>query len=128
MLDSMPFQTYIIFENSSSAFATQRILSSPLFADFDFSLQLVPTPKEYSNNCTLSILLEWGRDCESYHNVDSKNMQNDSIQNVKIQNCEIDKSNIAGDNIKNKNFQGDFIKSISSLLAQKHIKHDIIHL
>ncbi|WP_416372832.1 putative Se/S carrier-like protein [Helicobacter typhlonius] len=63
----MPFQTYIIFENSSSAFATQRILSSPLFADFDFSLQLVPTPKEYSNNCTLSILLEWGRDCESYH-------------------------------------------------------------
>ena len=90
MCDSIhSFQAYIIFQNSLGAFATQRVLSSPLFADFSFTLQLVPTPKEYSKNCTLSVFLEWSEDSKK---------------------------------------EGEFIESIGVLLAQKHIKHDIIRL
>lgn len=57
---AQPFRAYIIFQNSFSAFSAQRVLSSPLLFSFDFELQLVPTPKEYSSDCTLAILLTGG--------------------------------------------------------------------
>ena len=90
MQDSLHCQVYLIFEDSTSAFATQRILSSPLLSEYNFSLGLVPTPREYSNNCNLAVLLKWSEDSQE----DNK---------------------------------AEFIESIHTLLAQKHIKHDIIY-
>ena len=53
-------RVYILLFTTSSAFAAERALSSPLLLNFDFSLCLVPTPKEYSSNCGMSLLLEGG--------------------------------------------------------------------
>ncbi|WP_295701847.1 putative Se/S carrier-like protein [uncultured Helicobacter sp.] len=84
-------KVYILFENASSAFSAQNVLSSPLLFDFDFTLQLVPTPKEYSKSCALAILLEV-------------------------------RESLYGESAE------QFMQSIISMLAQKHIKHDIIRL
>lgn len=54
---SKPLQMYILFQNSLSAFSAQRVLSSPLLSCFDFDLELIPTPKEYSHSCTLAIFI-----------------------------------------------------------------------
>lgn len=58
--DSQPFRAYILLLTTSSAFAAQRCLSSPLLACFEFSLNLVPTPKEYRSDCGLALFLEGG--------------------------------------------------------------------
>lgn len=86
-----PFRAYLVFENSFSAFGAQRVLSSPLLGEFDFKCQLVPTPKEYSNNCTLALYIEggWGLCAER---------------------------------------EREFKDLLIMLLAQKHIKHDIMQL
>ncbi|MCX2717569.1 DUF3343 domain-containing protein [Helicobacter sp. MIT 21-1697] len=58
--DVKPFRAYIVLYTTSSAFAAQRCLSTPLLASFEFSLSLVPTPKEYSSDCGLALFLEGG--------------------------------------------------------------------
>lgn len=53
-------QAYILLFNTSSAFAAERVLRSPLLSEFDFQMSLVPTPKEFLSDCGMSLLIVGG--------------------------------------------------------------------